>query len=138
MVLADVSTPQESEKAAHGGAGICFFVAAVTSIIASISVYTGKSVIGLDAWAFVDAAVFAFAGWRIWKMSRTWAVVALALYVCESVVRLAGSPKPASGLVMTVIFVLALIAGVRGTFAHHRLAKNEAEQAKAATVGRTN
>jgi hypothetical protein len=131
----DVSTVESAESAAHLGAGVCFFVAGLTGLIAAISTFSGKPIVGLTTWSFVDAALFAFAGWRVWKLSRTWAAIALVLYIAERIDRLAYT-RTTSGVVMAVIFTLALLSGVRGTFAHHRLTAAQGEAARAAGAGR--
>jgi hypothetical protein len=110
---------KESEQAAHQGAGVCFFIAAGTAIIAGVSVLLDKPILGMDAWAFVDAGIFAIAGWRIWRMSRIWAVFALAMFIIESVYAIASHPVP-SVFFMRMILALALIGSVRGTLAYQR------------------
>jgi hypothetical protein len=125
---------QESEQAAHYGAGVCFFIAGVTTIVAGLSVALAKPILGLNAWSFVDAGLFAIAGWRVWRFSKTWAVLALILYVVERGYALVSSPVPA-GLIMTVIFTLALIGSVRGTFAYHAFKRKESTASLSATAG---
>ena len=44
-----VTDLKESEKAAHEGAGACFLVAGGTAIIAGMSVWLDKPVLGMDA-----------------------------------------------------------------------------------------
>ncbi len=119
----DVSSVEGAKSAAQAGAGWCFFVAGVTAVVASISVFTKAPVLGIDAWAYLDAAVFGFAGWRIWKLSRTWSVIALLLFVAErALVLMDGSFRPGA-ILLGIIISIALIGSVRGTFAYHRLAK---------------
>ena len=110
-------------------------MAGLTGLVAAISTFSGEPIVGLTAWSFVDAALFAFAGWRVWKLSRTWAVIGLVLYIAERIDRLAYT-RTTPGVVMAVIFTLALVSGVRGTFAHHRLTATQGEAARAAAVGR--
>jgi len=124
---------KESEKAAHEGAGACFLVAGGTAIIAGMSVWLDKPVLGMDAWAFVDAGIFAISGWRIWRLSRMWAVLALAMFIIESVNAIASHPLPAV-FVMRVILTLALIGSVRGTFAYHRFRSKESLASFSATA----
>jgi len=91
------------------------FIAGVTAIVAGVSVSLGKPVLGLDAWAFVDAGIFAIAGWRIWRLSRIWAVSALALFIIETVYAVESSPDvPAAGAYLRVVLALALIAACEG------------------------
>lgn len=115
---------KESEKAAHEGAGVCVLVAGCTAVIAGVSVWLDKPVLGMDAWAFVDAGIFAIAGWRIWRLSRAWAVLALAMFILESVYALAVRPLPGVFLIR-VVFALVLLSSVRGTFAYQRFRSKE-------------
>jgi hypothetical protein len=123
---------KESEKAAHEGAGVCFLVAGGTAIIAAMSVSLDKPVLGMDAWAFVDAGIFAIAGWRIWRLSRIWAVLALAMFILESVYAFAVHPLPAVFLIR-VTLTLVLLSSVRGTFAYHRFRSKESLASFSAT-----
>jgi hypothetical protein len=78
----------------------------------------------MDAGAFLDAGIFAIAGWRIWRLSRTWAVLALTIFILEGVYAVAVHPLPAVFLIR-VTLTLVLISGVRGTFAYHRFRSKE-------------
>jgi len=90
----ELTGPKESEKAAHGGASVCFLVAGVTATLAGMSVWMDKPVLGMDAWALADAGIFAVAGWRFWRLSRIWAVLALAMFIAESVYTIAPHHLP--------------------------------------------
>lgn len=114
---------ESAESAAHAGAGACFFVAAVTSLVAVISISLSRPIMGLNGWSFVDASLFAIAGWRMWRFSRPWAIVALAMYLLERVYAAISNPGASMAIVMTVILTLLLIGGIRGTFAYHRFKK---------------
>ena len=78
---------KEAEQAAHQGAGVCFVITVFTAIVAGMSLWFDRPVLGMDAWAFADAIIFAIAGWRVWRLSRIWAVLALVIYVIEKVLR---------------------------------------------------
>ena len=69
----------------------------------------------------LDAALFAVIGWRIRRMSRAWSIVGLCLYLMEAVVSL--GTRDAGVGVLTIVFVLAYINGLRGVFAYHRYMK---------------
>ena len=113
-------------KKLRDGCGVCFFIAGVTAIVAGVSVSLGKPVLGLDAWAFVDAGIFAIVGWRIWRLSRIRAVSALALFIIETVYAVESSPDvPAAEAYLRVVLALALIGSVRGTFTYHSFRKKE-------------
>ena len=67
----------------------------------------------------MDAVLFVVIAWRINKMSRTWAVLGFLIYFLEVAFNIATNKAGAIG-VLTVIFVLAYIGAIRGTFAFHR------------------
>lgn len=76
-----------------------------------------------DLAALADAGVFGLIAWGLHKQSRFAAVSGLAFYSLETIDRwIAVGPK---NPVMAGIFILAFIAGVRGTFARHAAAKVE-------------
>jgi hypothetical protein len=128
---------KEAEQAAHEGAGVCFVIATFTAIVAGMSLWLDKPVLGIHAGAFVDAIIFAIAGWRVWRLSRIWAVLALVIYVMERVYALevTSGPVPPAGAFISVVITLVLISGVRGTFAYHAFKKKESAAAPGATVG---
>jgi len=95
-------------------------------LLAILSLVYKKPILGFDGLALIDAGLFALVAWRIHKMSRTWAIIGLVLYLLDGVERLINSPSGAIG-VITIIIVLAFIGGIRGTFAFHRYNKHEAQ-----------
>jgi hypothetical protein len=113
--ILDKETAQDATKAA---VGISYFIAALTGLLAMLSLVYQKPIFGLNAWSFVDAGLFVVIGWRIRKMSRAWAVVGIALYVLEAVFSLANR---AGGIgVLTIVFILMYVNALRGTFAYPR------------------
>lgn len=75
--------------------------------------------------ALVDAALFLLIAWRIYRRSRTWAVIGLLLYIYETIWKLVTRPAWATWSVLAIFvaawFMSAFIKGVRGTFAYPRL-----------------
>ena len=114
-----ISDKQSAMDAAHWSAGICYFVAVVTAIAAIIALISGHEVLGLDGWSLFDAVIFAFFGWRIWKLSRTVAVLALVLYCAEKTYQLSESKNPGNSIIL-ILFILGLVQGIRGTFAYKK------------------
>lgn len=129
---------KEAEQAAHQGAGVCFVIAVFTAIVAGMSLWLDRPVLGIDAWAFADAIIFGIAGWRVWRLSRIWAVLALVIYIMDTVyaVEVTSGPVPHAGAAyLRVVFTLVLISGVRGTFAYYAFKKKESAASFGATVG---
>jgi hypothetical protein len=107
--------------AARSGATAAFTVAGITGLFAALAIFDILKL--LDPTAFLDATLF-FAiglGVRI-KYSRLAAVAGLLLYLLEVASRIADPPVKTSSPVgvLTVIFILFFISGVRGTFGYQR------------------
>jgi hypothetical protein len=107
-----------AEAAVKPAVGVSAFVAAVSGLIAVLSIAYRKPILGINGWSLVDALLFVVIAWRIGKMSRAWAVVGLLMYLVE-----VGS-SGALG-VLTIIFILTYINAIRGAFAYHRYRKAE-------------
>jgi hypothetical protein len=119
----EVDNKDSAHDATRPAVGISYLIAAVTGLIAILSIAYRKPILGLNAWALVDAGLFAVIGWRIGRLSRAWTVAGLALYILE-----VGSSFGERGLgisVVAILFILAYINAVRGVFAYHRFAKEE-------------
>ena len=103
---------------------------------------TGSVLMGIGPSALVDAALFGIVAWRVWNGSRPWAVAGLALYLFEVGWNLTHHHGVG---ILTVIVVLALANGVRGTFALHNYRAEKEKmmqsqpnaQASAASAGST-
>ncbi len=71
-----------------------------------------------DAWILAYGALFGVIAWRMWKNSRTWAVIGLVLVGLELVDKV---QKAASTFgVITILLLVAFINAVRGAFAFHK------------------
>jgi len=117
-----VSDLEGAKKAAHSGAGAAVFVAAVTALFSVLAIFGIQILPGFSALSLVDAALFAIVAWRIYKMSRAWAVVGLLLFIYERVYAFYVHGAPAmGGIVVGVIIWLGFTNGVRGTFAYRKL-----------------
>ena len=86
----------------------------------------GTKLFGIDASAFLDAAIFGGIAFGIKRKSRFAAVAGLCLYVLERIYML--QKDGVAGIFTGIIFTLLFINAVRGAFAYHRL--NESGQAR--------
>lgn len=114
----DVTDVGGAEKAITGGYWAALIVACITAAVASLS-FAGIHLFGIDAWAFLDAAIFAAIAFGIRRKSRVAAIVGLCLYVVERLYMLRQGGF--GGIFIGIIFTLLFINGVRGSFAYHRL-----------------
>jgi hypothetical protein len=97
-------------KQAFWAAVLCAVITAFFGLI---------SVMGFDASALVDGVFFAVIAWGLSRKSRTAAVAGLLLYIFERLYMWStvGMRNP----VVAVLFTLAFVSGVRGTFAWKRI-----------------
>jgi hypothetical protein len=108
-----------AEGATKPAVGASAFVAAVTGLLATLSIVYRRPLFGLSGGSLVDALPFIVIAWRIKKMSKTWAVLGLLIYLLEVGFNLATSKNGSIGLV-GIAFILTYIGAIRGTFAFHR------------------
>jgi hypothetical protein len=121
--IVDEDSARDAVHMAGGWAGV---VAGLTTLLAVISIFGGVSVMGIRAWSLVDAALFGIVAWRIWCGSRAFAVAGLSLYALEVLYGVVTHP-PGVGI-LTIIIMLALINGVRGTFGLHKFEEVNKQQ----------
>jgi hypothetical protein len=117
-----VTHREGAKQAAHEGAGAAVFVAAVTGLFSALAIFGVQILPGFSPSSLVDAGLFAVVAWRVYRLSRAWAVVGLSLFVAEQAYGFyhRGITLTA-GLVVVIILLLGFIHGVRGTFAYRRL-----------------
>jgi hypothetical protein len=114
----EIIDEDSARDAAHMAGGWAGVVAGVTTLLAAVSIFGGVSVMGIRAWSLVDAAMFGVVAWQVWRGSRAFAVAGLSLYGLEVLYGVVTHP-PGIGI-LTIIIMLALINGVRGTFGLHK------------------
>jgi hypothetical protein len=101
------------------------FVAAVTALFAVLAIFDIRILAGFSPTALFDAAIFGVAAWRIYRMSRAWAVVGLVGFIFERAYAFYQRGFSAgAGIVVGIFILLAFINGVRGTFAFHKLSQS--------------
>lgn len=109
-----ITNENEAQKAAKSGAYGAVFIAVCTCALSLIGIATKEPFLGMDGWGMVDAFLFAVIAWRMFRYSFPWAVFGLLLYSAEIFWKWKND-APKGNLVVTVLIVLSLIAGVRGT-----------------------
>lgn len=110
---------EEAKKASLQGVWACLFIAVITAILAAFAA-AGYPVNGFSSDAFIDALFFLIIGFGIKKQSRTAAVSGLALYIIELIYNGLTSTNGVKNSIIAIIFVMAFITTVRGTFAYHK------------------
>ena len=123
--ITDVKTARD---AAMQGVGASVFVAVVTGIVSILSIVLKHPVLGIDGLALVDSGLFGVVAWRIYRMSRAWAIVGLLLYIFEQATRIKNGLISAGSLVMIFILILGFSNGVRGVFGFHRFGQVDTKE----------
>jgi hypothetical protein len=124
-----VEDAKTAQTAALEAVGAGLFVTGVTGVAAALSIVYRRPILGIDGGALFDASLFALVSWRVYKMSRTWAVLGLLLYLFEVAWRIAkqvGSSDATFGTgfsPVALILILAFVNGIRGTFAFRRFSR---------------
>ena len=123
MDLGDWFWPRVSDRknAQFAISEACFaagLVAVITALLGTIEMLKdGTEGLGLEM--FVSVAIYASAGFGIYRRSRIAAVLALAFYLAgQGYAWVAAGPKIGA---LPLLITLAFLNGVRGTFAYHKL-----------------
>lgn len=111
-----------AKEASKQGIWACIWCAGATLLFVTLS-FLGLSVLGIDAWALIDALLFIIIGYGIYKMNRIAAIAGLSLYILERIMMWLdqGPQSPVIAILITFLFINSL----RGIFAYHKYAKDE-------------
>lgn len=122
----EICDEDSARDATHRAAVWAAVVAGLTALLAIAGIVASQPIFGIGPSALLDAALFGVVAWRIWNGSRPWAVTGLLLYCFEVIWSVATHP-PGVGI-LTIIILLALVNGVRGTFGLHRYLEIKKQQ----------
>jgi hypothetical protein len=123
--ITDQASAIEASKAGFWAAVV---VATITAIFATVALVTQKEIASINAWAYVDAALFSIIAWRIKRYSKFFAVAGVVLFIGEKI--MIAQTEGARGLPLAIILLLMFISGVRGVFGYHRYSTNEQQPAE--------
>jgi hypothetical protein len=114
-----VDTPERARAAVKQAFWAAIFVAGMTTFIVLVNMFVVPTDPRLqtDAFALIDAAMFAVIAYGLYHHSRTAAVAGLAIYLGEQGYALSLQPPRATGLIVASVIMLAFIGGIRGAFA---------------------
>jgi hypothetical protein len=113
-----ISDEISARNAVKNGFWACVLIAALNAVFGVYALASHSSVAGYDAGVLVDGALFALVAWRLWRNSRTWAVIGLVLMALNIVDKLRNARGTFS--VVTIVLILAIVSATRGVFALHR------------------
>ena len=108
---------ETARKAALNGAQAAFVVSGITALLAALAVFDILNIV--DAWSFVDAALFAGLGFFIRRMSRVAAVLAMALFIFERVDAFYSRGVTSAVGLVALMLLIGFVSGVRGAFSYH-------------------
>jgi hypothetical protein len=111
---------ETARKVARQAFWVAVAVAGLTVLFATLAAFGIPMIAGVDAWAFLDAALFSVIAFGIWKMSRLAALAGLVLFVLERYWGFQGDVG-FGYLLVTIVFTLAFVNGVRATFKYHQV-----------------
>jgi hypothetical protein len=117
-------------KQAYWATVVCACVTGIAALRAVRGVAFIKS-LGINGGSLLDAGVFAMIAIGLRRQSRAAAWSALLLYLVERLFSTVSSGKINTPIV-SIVFVLAFIGGIRGANALHRLKRTPPEQQKLA------
>ncbi|HEU5232342.1 MAG TPA: hypothetical protein VFU50_05755 [Terriglobales bacterium] len=117
-----IESPEAAKSAMKNAASASFIIVAVTGTVAVLAIMLGHAILGIGGSALVDAGLFALIGWRLRKHSRIAAILGLLLYLLEAGQRFVSSAgsSATAGSVVTILFILYFINGVRGAMYLHQ------------------
>jgi hypothetical protein len=117
---------------------IAFWVAIMCSafttliVLMSISNAAFSQLMQINAWAFLDVALWLLVAFGLWKKTPTGAWGALVLYLAETLWRVGNGPTVTTAQwVWFALFTLAFVNAVRASMSQNRMAK-EAQAAPTA------
>ncbi len=118
-----VDTIEAARKASMYGVAAAAFSAVITTLVATWALGAGKKAFGfIDAWAYIDVAIFAVVTYGIYQEKRFAAVFGLAFFLFEKATQIADTGK-LSGAWMAIVLVLCYVGSIRGVYALHKLRK---------------
>lgn len=110
-----------AKAAARSGFWAAVFVTAVTLGVTLYSHYVG-TVLGFSIYNLIDVFLWSALATGLWFFSRIAAVLGFLYYIGDRVfITIETGEVP--GVLMVIIIGGALIQGIRGSFAYHRLKK---------------
>ena len=115
----ELLTRPKARDAVREGAGTLAVLAFIYFVFTTASLWTEEGIAGLSERNYLDAFLLAAASFGVFCYSRVAAVTALVFFIAARL--FAGFSG--LGLAPTFIIFVALVNGVRGTFAYHRLTK---------------
>jgi hypothetical protein len=110
-----IQNPETAVKAMQFGAYTAALSAILTAGISGAAIYLRHPVLGMDAWALVDATLFAIVAWRVYRQSLPWSIAGLVIFSLERLLAFISNPHLIiGGVIATVIFLPYYVNAVRG------------------------
>ena len=118
---------QGAVDASDKGVWAALFIAAVTFVVSTASLFLAQRIGGYDAWSYIDAAAYGLIALGIRRRSRICAVVGPLLFIVDKILQHAAFGLGILGIAIAGFFVALFIVGIKGTFEYHRLKTESAK-----------
>lgn len=116
-----VDTIEDAKGATKYGIVAAIVSSVLTGLAAAWSVGAKKAAFGMiDAWSFIDAAIFAGAAYGMYRESRFAAILGLLVFLLGKVYQFIITGK-LEGAWMAIILVLCYVSAIRGVYALRKL-----------------
>ena len=118
---------QSAEKAARSGAVAGFIVAGLSAALVTVAVFGeagGFFENWNSPWSYLDSALVAGLSFGVLRRSRTSAVCLFLFYLLSQILFMVETGAPA-GLLATLAFLYFFGRGIQGTFAYHRIYREQ-------------
>jgi len=110
-----IENPENAVKAMQFGAYTAALGAILTAGISAAAIYLQHPVLGIDAWALVDASLFAIVAWRVYRLSLPWSIAGLVIFSLERLLSFLTNPHLGiGGVIAIVLFFPYYLNAVRG------------------------
>ncbi|WP_164668245.1 hypothetical protein [Virgibacillus doumboii] len=108
-----------AKKSIKFAAGAGFLQAAFLAVVITVVMILNTDFLGVNPLGYIDAVIFAFLAFGVFKKSRTCAIILLVYFILgQGITLLLGGSL--AGIPLALLFLYIYIQGIRGTFAYHK------------------
>jgi hypothetical protein len=116
-LISRIESHQQAMRLTRAAAWVAAAQASLTFLVVIAAIVVHHAIAGIGAWSIIDFLLLGIMSWRLFRSSFTWAVFT-AVYQTLNIFYFLGIGK--HNVVVGVIFLVAYIGGVRGTwFLYH-------------------
>jgi signal transduction histidine kinase len=112
-LIPEINSRESAIQVTYQGVLAAVFSCVITVILAVLSLF------GFNPWCLVDAIIFAVVAWRIYRLSFSWSVIGLVLFIIEKVYQLFSSTivhPNIFGWIIAAVCVMCYVNSIRATW----------------------